>query len=523
MNKRSIKKYYDKRSACQVLGVLMLDPQKVKSRDYQLTQRDFSVDVLHNIIFTCIYNLAYQGAKEIGLSEIEGYLSIASPADHTKVFDKLDGAEWITKVLETANSANFDYHYGRVKKLSLLRSYLEQGIDITYILDKDEVDPNIIKLQEEKLESMSLEDIIREIDLKHLNAKRDFVIRDESDRRKAGDGAEELRESMKKSPVFGLGLESEYLNTVIRGALGSKFVLETRDTGNGKTRLAMKRLLGFTAPYLWDYKKQDFVPNPNGQGKSALYIGTEMDLYLEMEPMMWAIVSGVEEDKIKNDELTSEEEARVDRAIKILKDTDLFLENEPNFDNYYLWQTIEEYKVKHDICAVVLDYIEMQSGLINEYKNLVGGGMMVREDQVLLNLSNNLKNIANEYDIWVNSFTQTTEEARRDGRRDQGAVKGARSLPNKADAGIVVFEPNRKELEKVEPIIRKLKGLNEMPNVYYSFYKNRGEKYKEIKIWGYQNLGNGYFQDLFCTNKYYEPINIKKTKIKVVDDKVTTF
>jgi len=502
----------------------MLEPQRVKSREYHLTQKDFSVDTLHNIIFTCIYNLAYQGVKQINISEIEGYLSVASPVDHTRVFEKYDGAEWISKVLETANTINFDYHYNKIKKYSLLRSYLEQGIDITYILDKDEIDPNIIKIQEEKFESMTLEDIIKEIDLRHLEAKRDFVIKDESDRRKAGDGARELREALKQSPIFGMSLESEYLNTIIRGALGSKFILETRDTGNGKTRIAIKRLLGFTAPYLWDFDKHAFVENPNGQGKSALYIGTEMDLYLELEPMMWAIVSGVDEKKIKNNDLTKEEEDRVDRAIKILDDTKLFLENQPNFDNHYLWQTIEEYKIKHDICAVVLDYIEIQSGLINEYKNMIGGGMMVREDQILLNLSNNLKNIANEFDIWVNSFTQTTDEARRDGRRDQGAVKGARSLPNKADVGIVVFEPTKKELQQIEPIITKLKGFNKMPNIYYSFYKNRGENYKDVKIWGYQDFGNGYFKDMFVTNKHNELItDIRKTKINMVDDKVTAF
>src|SRR5690606_16793613 len=104
----------------------------------------------------------------------------------------------------------------------------------------------------------------------------------------------------------------------------------------------------------------------------------------------WAIVSGVEEDKIKDNKLTKEENDRVDKAIEILSETKLYLENEPNFDTTYLWQIIEEYKVKHDICAVVLDYIELQSALMSEYAKL-SRGMAVREDQVLLNLSNNLK------------------------------------------------------------------------------------------------------------------------------------
>lgn len=231
---RVVKKYYDKRSACQVLGTLMLEPQRVKSRDYHLTQNDFSPDVLHNIIFTTIHNLAHQGVKEINISEIEGYLSVTSPVDHSRVFDKLNGAEWISKVIESANPLNFDYHYNKVKKLSLLRSYLEQGVDIKYILDKSEVDPNIIKIQEERFDELTLEEIIREVDERYLSAKREFVIKDDSDSRKAGDGAKELRELMKQSPIYGLGLESEYLNTILRGALGSKFVLETRDTGSGE-------------------------------------------------------------------------------------------------------------------------------------------------------------------------------------------------------------------------------------------------------------------------------------------------
>lgn len=212
----------------------------------------------------------------------------------------------------------------------------------------------------------------------------------------------------------------------------------------------------------------------------------------------------------------------MDKAIEILSETKLYLENEPNFDTTYLWQIIEEYKVKHDICAVVLDYIELQSALMSEYAKL-SRGMAVREDQVLLNLSNNLKEIANQYDIWLNAFTQTTEEARKDGRRDQGAVKGAKSLPNKADAGIVSFEPTKKELQLVEPIISRMKGFNKPPNVYYSIYKNRGNTHKNVRIWGYQNLGNGYFKDLFVTNQYNEQVNVDKTKISAIFNKVTAF
>ena len=71
---------------------------------------------------------------------------------------------------------------------------------------------------------------------------------------------------------------------------------------NPKTRSALKQLCGLCSPYLWDFKKEKFVPNPNGQGNAGLYIGTEMDLYIELEPILWCIISGVSEKKLKDND-----------------------------------------------------------------------------------------------------------------------------------------------------------------------------------------------------------------------------
>lgn len=523
MNKSIIEKYYDTRSTCQVLGILMKDPKKVKSKEYTLEQEDF-VGGFFQVIFTCIYNLARQGVEEIKLNEIETYLNTTDPIGYKKVFEKHNGAESILKMVGDANEANFEHHYNVVRKMALLRSYLQQGVDVREILDMTEIDPKVIRLQRESFNNKSIDDIIKDLDKKNLEAKKRFTINSNTSRRKAGDGSFELRELMKQSPSYGFNLESGYLNNVTRGCLNGKFWLETRDTGMGKSRISLKRLLQVTAPYLWDYKTQQFIENPNGKNNSGLYIGTEMDTYAELEPIMWAIVSGIEEDKIKDNDLTEEEEKRIQKAIEILQNTKLYLEDNPNFDTSYLWSVIEEYKIKHDICVVAIDYIELNTALIAEFAQ-ASRNMGIREDQVLLELSANIKNIAEKLDVFVMTFTQTTDEARKDGARDQRAVKGARSLPNKADVGIVTFEPTKKELEKVQPILDNINiGLVEHkhPNVCYSFYKNRSGKIKDVKVWGYQNLGNMEYVDMFCTNENYERINIDPVHIQVVDDKIIT-
>ena len=852
INPKFIKKYYDKRSACQVLGILMKEPHRVQNQDYSLSEKDFSSG-LHEVIFICIYNLANQDIKEITIGEIEGYLASTNPISYKKIFDNNENTEWLHGILQDANSPNYTYYYNKVKKMSLLRSYLEQGINISDILNIDEIDPVKRQQQQEKFENMTIEDIVNLCDKKILLAKKNFVVKNDSESRKAGEDAEALYFKMKDSPSYGLGLESEYLNTITRAMQKKKFYLETRDSGcvdcdteyfngfqwvkisnyknndkvlqynkdgtaelvnpleyhkhpaeylwhfkterginqclsdehdivyindrnlqnmelvkepfkqfkdkhnqlkgghkgkiittfkydgegidlsdeqirvmvaiiadgsfvheykdrdickvnlkkarkkerlekilhdanieyekrkplngyqmyifkapriersytpywykcnkkqleiiadevlhwdgctnnrrcfcttvkesadfvqfvfsslgqratimtynrvgrqreidgkiyttksidyvviissqrpligifnnkkkvgiqkyktldgykycftvpsgmlvlrrgdkifitgnSGKSRIAIKRLLNATAPYIWDFEKKDFIKNPNGVNNCALYIGTEMDLYEEIEPMMWAFISGVEEIKIKDCTLTKEEDNRIKKAIEILQNTQLYQEHNPNFSVSYLWKTIEDYKKQHDIVAVGLDYIELNPSLIGEYTNNTKG-MGVREDQVLLDLSTNLKNIAEDIDVFMMAFTQTTDEARRDGIRDQRAVKGARSLPNKADVGVVVFEPTKKELGKIDAIVTR-KGIvrYKTPNICHSFYKLRGgiQQHKDIKVWGYQDLGTMEYVDMFCTDKDYKLVNVNPTKIEVQDDKMIVF
>ncbi|MEG2786443.1 MAG: DnaB-like helicase C-terminal domain-containing protein [Romboutsia sp.] len=511
--RKYINKYYDNRAALQILGCLMKQPNLLKSKKYKLSELDF-ITPHHKALYITIYNLSNQGAEIIGLNDVETYLHNSRPLDYTQLFEKeFNGSEWITKTIEDASPYNFEYYYNMLIKMSILRSKIESGVDVGEILDKNEMDTNIISTQLEKLDNMSIKDLLDYFDKKNLESKRRFIVEEEEADRKCGDKAEELREQMKKEPNFGFSTESEYFNTITRGWRRKGFYLETRDSGMGKTRVAIKRLLQVTSPKLWDEDTYDFLDNESAIGNSALYIGTEMDTYEELEPMMWAFVSGVDEDRIRRNELTEEEDERVNTAINILKKTNLFLVDEEDFDVTYLWYKVEQYVTEYNICAAALDYIELNNALVSEYIQETRG-MGAREDQVLLNLSRNIKNIAKNFNLAFFSFTQTTDEARRDNIRDQRAVKGARSLPNKADVGIVTFEPTKKEIDLLEPILEK-SGLveNKYPNVCYSFYKNRGGRIKNVKIWGYQNLGTMRFVDLFCTDHSYAQIAIDKTKI----------
>lgn len=518
-DKKYIKKYYDSRSACQVLGCLMLDPKLAKSIDYCLDKEDF-IGATHKTLYTSIFNLAQQGLQCINLSDIETYLHNTNPIGYTKMFEKLNGEQWILELLEDANAENFDYYYKIVRKYALLRSYLNEGVNVNNILDLNEIDPDINEKQLTAFNEMTIDDIIKHFDTQNLISKQRFTIRDGNRSRKSGDGADELYEVMQQSPNFGFGLESEYLNTVTYGVMGNRVLIDTRDSGTGKTRSSIKRLVTVCSPYLWDFKQKCFVENPNGKNNSGLYIGTEMDIYIELEPTIWCTIAGVDETKFKNHELNEDEEKRIQTAKEYSKEMKLYMEDEEDFDINFLWQTLEKHKIEHDICLVCLDYIELNGALMSEYTSM-SRGMTAREDQILLNLSKNLKAMAKKFDLFIVAYTQTNDEGRTQGLRDQSAVKGGKSLPNKADFGMTVFEPTRKELELLESIIDKTsKGLGRknIPNVCYTTYKNRWFSIKKIKIWGYQDLGTNEYQDLFCTNEYYEYLDIPKTTISLLQN-----
>ena len=264
------------------------------------------------------------------------------------------------------------------------------------------------------------------------------------------------------------------------------------------------------APRYWCQKEQRFINNPRG-ARAGLYIGTELEKD-EVEQIIWATISGVEEWKITEDLLTPEESARVDEAIEIEQEMRLWMETEESYDVAYIRYQIERYKANEDISLVVLDYIELTPSLISEYA--MQTKMPARGDSVLLNLSAQLKAMARQFKVAMVAFTQISENARRDETiRDSGVIKDSKSLQNKADFACCVFEITTKELEKIQPILDAQPGFSITPNVVYHIYKVRKGRIKLCKVFAYQNLGNMSVMDCFVTNHKYELMNVDPVEI----------
>ena len=80
------KKLYDNRSALQVIGCLIREPELME--EYPLDKSDFEVESFHEIVYSCVYNLYQQGVQVIDDFAIDSYLSKYSK--QYKIFESKD-------------------------------------------------------------------------------------------------------------------------------------------------------------------------------------------------------------------------------------------------------------------------------------------------------------------------------------------------------------------------------------------------------------------------------------------------
>ena len=383
-------KYVDSNAIIQVIGCIYNAPYLLDQEDkYNISEEDFP-ETFHQILYGTIYRLYELGAKEISLLNIEDYLKGRPKSE--AIFRQYKGEEWLLKASENSSISTFDYYYGRLKKMTLLRLYNEVGVDVSDIYDPDNIlDIKKLHDQEEYLDNSSLLDIADKISAKIDNVRIQYV--DETYGRSAqvGDGIFDLIENLKLSPEFGVPLFGDYMNTVTRGARLSKFFLRSAASGYGKSRT-----MAADAAYI--ACREIFYENTGwktiGEAHPTLFISTELTLD-EVQTLFLCFLSGVNEEHILNGNYAKGEEERVLHAAELLAQAPLYVEEMMDFSLQDVENIIKKNIREHDVRYIFLDYIHSSLKILEEISTKTKG-MKLREDNVLFMLSNKLKNICNQ-------------------------------------------------------------------------------------------------------------------------------
>ena len=498
----------------EVLGSLMEDPQLVLK--YPLTTDDF-VETLYKIIYGAIYNLARDGAESLDVPAIESYLEENYPAKY-KVFTAHSGAKYLRSAMELNNPDNLKMYYDEVRKYSLLRDYLRNGIDVGEFFNPTEVDAEVAQKISDNFGSVTVEqlgDYFRGKVLRINNAYNNRTTR--TSIKAGGEDAKIQKELWKESTRLGISYASNYLNDATDGIRQKKYTVISAGTGAGKTRMTIANIGHSFSPEYYDLEKKEWVVNDNGTQNKCLYIGTEMELREEVEPILEAYISGVPESHILHpSDYEPGEEERVDKAIEILSKGYIYMEYMPNYCLATLEEVIASHVYEHGVTHVFFDYIHLTTSLAAEYTK--AAGLKDREDLVLANVSTRLKEWTEKYNISIDTWTQVNGDFAQDAIRDQRLVRGSKAIIDKADVAGILSLPSETEKRRIDGLLRHTMLHNRL--MCLSIYKNRGKKYSNIKIWLDVDYDTMRVSDLFVTDYAYEIVrDINKVVVKFNEDK----
>ena len=505
-------KYVDTTAIMQVIGCVYNNPKLLEFTDkYTVVDEDFA-DTFHKTVFGAIYKLHELGASSISLETISDFLSERPKSK--AVYETNKGEEWLLKVSDAAMPSTFDYYYQRLKKFSLLRAFDNCGIDVSDIYDPDNIlDMKKKQQQEDILDNSTLQQIANRVDEKIEAIRLQYVDDSFGEASQAGEGIMDLIDKFKQTPEVGVPLYGNLINTVTRGARLKKFYLRSAPTGVGKTRSMIADACYIGCGKIYD---ETLGWIKTGAAQPTLYITTEQELE-EIQTMMLAFLSNVEEDHILNGKYEGDEEDRVREAAKILAKSPLYVEELPDFSLKDVEDKIKKNIRDHDVKYVFHDYIHTSLKILEEITRR-SGGVNLREDNILFILSNKLKDICNTYGVFIESATQLNGDWKEAKIPDQNLLRGAKAIADKIDYGSILLNVTTEDIEALEPILSS--NVFERPTIKLSIYKNRRGKYKGVILWCKANLGCCRIQPMFCTSYDYEMISVDNMKIVVEEESV---
>lgn len=486
---------FDPNVAMYVLGYLMASPQTLMKERCLLTLNDFPKNI-HQIVFGAISNLAYGGATKIYAQDVDLYL--AQYSEQYKVYSDNSGLT-LLKNLETMDlghdEAQFFIHYDKLKKFTVLRDLEKNNIDTREFYDP--TDFFDLENQSKKLDELTIPQILDRIRLKLAKIEKINFNKDGDYFQTADEGIDEVVRKLEDEPDIGYPIEGDILNYICRGGRRGKMYLYSAGSGGGKTRFFMQQACYRSLPRL--VGDQLIMP---AELEKVYFISVEQEPE-ELQTMILSYISGVEEHKMLWKSWTAEEHGRVLKAAKILKQygNNLCIDRIPEPSIGKVRTTIVEKILDKNIDMVVYDYIA-----IPEDDEGSASKRQLRSDQVLMQFSAMLKEVAVSYNVFLLTGTQITgSDPRNKMVRGFADIRDGKSIADKADFCMIGCEVTDEEYEHIETYCKEL-GI-ERPNYVIDIYKNRSGVHKSCKVFRNTNLGNLKSTDLLITTQGFKLIN----------------
>ena len=386
------------------------------------------------------------------------------------------------------------------------REYEKIGMNLDWVYDPDNfLDSKKKEEQNKNLDLMTLEELADKIDEKILYIRSQYVDNSSENAVTIGTNLQGLFEELSERPEMGPPMYGPYINTVTRGMRNGKFYLRSAATGVGKSRTMIADACFTACTEIYDLNQEKWIST--GAGLPCLFISTELEIS-EIQTMCVAFLSGIDEEKILTNEIDWKDSPRIQHAIELLQKAPLYIEELPDFSLKDIENTIKRNIRLHGCQYICLDYIHTSMKILEEITRR-SGGVKLREDNILFLLSVKLKDICNKYHVFIISSTQLNKDYQSSETPDQNLLRGAKSIADKIDTGMILLDVTQEDLESLNTLIKE-KGFP-IPNVKMSIYKNRRGSYNKCYLWMKADKSICRFDTLFCTDYNYNYLYIKET------------
>ncbi|MDE6409409.1 MAG: hypothetical protein K2K81_04075 [Muribaculaceae bacterium] len=497
----------DKTAVWQVMGSLIKNPLLFTNKQYSLGVDDFP-ERFHKILFGAIEHLAAQGLSSISVMDIDQFL-VKYDVQY-KIFNDNQGMAYVQKCLTMVDPAKFDYYYNLLKKCSLLGELYAQGFDVSSVLDVSLVDPKKKAEQRAAFDCMTLQDIMNAYEAKLIEVQQKFATDKRIVKKKAGDDIMELIDSFSVAPAMGASFTSPKLTTMLLGQpLGTLFI-DSSPSGGGKSRRQIAEAAHLSIPHFFDNYKKKWVNT--GLNEGVLYISTELKLS-EVQGILLGYVSGVGQLEIEGNRESLEERERVRKAAEYIKQANFHVLTTSSLGIDDLIKIIRQYKQLYNVRYVFYDYLSASAKMKASFARMTGT-KNVRDDEVILEMCTQLKELANELNIHIHTSSQLNRTWKKETDLDADNLRGAFSMVDLTDATYLTVKTRDIDESVIEAYLAK--GFTTRPNMVTTIIKQRKGKYNKCRLYSYFDFATSRMEDCFVTDEDGNFLNVDDTYLDVI-------
>lgn len=368
-----------------VLGAIMLEKECFDVVIEILSSEAFYVDA-HQRIFSAMEMLA---KKNMPIDMLTVTLELITMEE----LDKVGGMFYITKLTKSVVSgANVETHARIVKQHFLKREFIRIGGEITQDGYDDSVD--VFDLQDKA------DKLISEI----INGSRKTVISPMSVTvAESITRIEDLRN--KASDITGVDTGFNELNKLTHGWQPTDLIILAARPSVGKTAFAGN---------LATYAAKSFLKI--GEKKSVAFFSLEMSRQ-QLADRMLSCESGIWLDKIANGKMEDHEMKQLyKKGVLPLSDMPIFIDDTAALNIFELRAKCRRLKNKHNLGLIIIDYLQLMSGVENKIGN---------REQEISRISRDLKGLAKELKVPIIALSQLS--------RKTEERKGEQKIPQLSD------------------------------------------------------------------------------------------